>query len=323
MQLTHPGPREEFPESRFSVGGLEKLWPDASVFPYASPALRDPPAAVTRFHVTILAGAGPRKRRERPAAAGLCDYVRGIWELAPNLMMVPALAGGQLGLGGGRARPQCWLAGIYPCWVAGGARVYHYVGPAEVLAAARPLAPARVVLAREDIPDAKEPFTFVIDLAGTLRLAPRRSEHVACAGGMPVLSAGEIAFGRGPDGPEVASATNQSTGYCPEPSSWPAVAAALDRIAVPHPGGFTDEFTFRRCPGCGERNLVRDGDFTCAICDTELPTAWNFGSMGQRGQLAPASERARSALHGRFRYWAWLSPRGASPAGGVRWTMSG
>ena len=35
---------------------------------------------------------------------------------------------------------------------------------------------------------------------------------------------------------------------------------------MPHPGGFTDEFTFRRCPGCGERNLVRDGDFTCAIC---------------------------------------------------------
>ena len=93
---------------------------------------------------------------------------------------------------------------------------------------------------------------------------------------MPVLSAGEIAFERGPGGPEVTSATNQSTGYCPEPSSWPTVAAALDRIGVPHPGRFTNEFTFRRCPGCGERNLVRDGDFTCAICDAELPAAWNF-----------------------------------------------
>ena len=181
--------------------------------------------------------------------------------------------------------------------------MYHYVGPAEVLAAARPLAPARAVLAREDIPGADEPFTFVIDLDGTLRLAPRRSEHVACAGGMPVLSAGEIAFEQGPDGPEVTSVTNQSTGYCPESGSWPAVAAALDRIAVPHPGRFTDEFTFRRCPGCGERNLVRDGDFTCAICDVELPAAWNFGSVGQRGQLASASELAGPALHGRFRCW--------------------
>lgn len=69
-------------------------------------------------------------------------------------------------------------------------------------------------------------------------------------------------------------------------------AAALDQIAVPHPGGFTDEFTFRRCPGCGERNLVRDGEFACAICDAELPAAWNFGSAGQRGQLAAASELA-------------------------------
>ena len=166
------------------------------------------------------------------------------------------------------------------------ARIYHYVGPAEVLSAARPLTPGREVLAREDIAEADEPFTFVVDLEGALRLAPRRSEHVACAGGKPVLSAGEISFERGPDGLEVIAATNQSTGYCPEPSSWPAVAAALDRIAVPHPGGFTDEFTFRRCPGCGERNLVRDGDFICALCNAELPATWNFGSTTQNGQLA-------------------------------------
>jgi hypothetical protein len=110
-----------------------------------------------------------------------------------------------------------------------------------------------------------------------LRLAPRRSEHVACAGGGPVLSAGEISFERGPDGWEVTSATNQSTGYCPEGSSWPVVGRALDRIGVPHPGRFTDEFTFRRCPRCRERNLVRDGDFTCVICDAGLPASWNFG----------------------------------------------
>jgi hypothetical protein len=156
------------------------------------------------------------------------------------------------------------------------ARTYRYVGLAEVLAAAGPLNMGRATLAREDIPGGDEPFTFVIDLEGTLRLAPRRSEHVACAGGRPVLSAGEITFERGAQGPEVTSASNQSTGYCPEPSSWPAVAAALDRIGVSHPGRFTDEFTFRRCPRCGERNLVRDDDFGCAICGADLPLTWNF-----------------------------------------------
>jgi hypothetical protein len=165
--------------------------------------------------------------------------------------------------------------------MASGARIYQYIGPAEVLAAVRPSALGHAVLAMEDITGASEPFTFVIDLDGTLRLAPRRSEHVACAGGRPVLSAGEITFEKGPDGWEVTAATNQSTGYCPEPSSWPAVARALDRIGVTRPGWFTDEFTFRRCPQCGERNLVRDGDFTCAICDAELPTSWNFDSVAR------------------------------------------
>ena len=36
---------------------------------------------------------------------------------------------------------------------------------------------------------------------------------------------------------------------------------------------------FRRCTQCGERNLVREGDFFCAICDAELPVAWNFGEV--------------------------------------------
>jgi hypothetical protein len=87
-----------------------------------------------------------------------------------------------------------------------------------------------------------------------------------------------FSFERGPTGWEVTSVTNQSTGYCPEPDSWSAVARALDRIGVPHPGQFTSEFVFRRCPRCGERNIVREGDFICAICDAELPASWNFGS---------------------------------------------
>jgi hypothetical protein len=76
----------------------------------------------------------------------------------------------------------------------------------------------------------------------------------------------------------VVEVTNQSTGYCPDPDSWPAVGEALDRIGVRHPGDFTDKVVFRRCPACGERNVVRDNDFTCAQCDSALPARWNFGS---------------------------------------------
>ncbi|MDH6465317.1 transcription initiation factor TFIIIB Brf1 subunit/transcription initiation factor TFIIB [Micromonospora sp. A200] len=36
--------------------------------------------------------------------------------------------------------------------------------------------------------------------------------------------------------------------------------------------------TFRRCTACGERNIVRDDDFVCALCDGVLPPNWNFES---------------------------------------------
>src|SRR5947209_2641867 len=72
--------------------------------------------------------------------------------------------------------------------------------------------------------------TFVIEEGGGLRIADRRSEHVACASGGPVLSAGEVFFRVEGDKVEVAEVSNQSTGYCPEPESWPSVAAALDQV---------------------------------------------------------------------------------------------
>lgn len=53
-------------------------------------------------------------------------------------------------------------------------------------------------------------------------------------------------------------------------------AAALDAAGIPHPGGYTTPIIFRRCEGCGERNIVRDGDFTCAVCGDALPARWNF-----------------------------------------------
>lgn len=116
----------------------------------------------------------------------------------------------------------------------------------------------------------------MIDPAGCLRLADRRSEHVACAGGGYVLSAGELFLRRDGEADEVIEASNQSTGYCPEPESWPAVAAALDRLGVVHPGRFTTAVTFRRCERCAQRNLVKDGWFVCGVCGADLPAAWNF-----------------------------------------------
>lgn len=160
-------------------------------------------------------------------------------------------------------------------------RRYGYVGPAELYE--QVYGPDSVELdspaswlARQDPRELAEPVTFVVAVDGVLRLGPRRSEHVALARGQEVLAAGEIRFVADGDGWRVAEVTNQSTGYCPDPNSWPAVAAALEREGVPDPGDFTSKIIFRRCPGCDERNIVRDDDFTCALCGSALPPQWNF-----------------------------------------------
>src|SRR5262249_4488508 len=125
--------------------------------------------------------------------------------------------------------------------------------------------------------------TFVVNEQGTLLVADRSSEHISCSGGRPVLSAGEMSFGVSASGLEVVDVSNQSTGFCPEAESWPAVAAALDRIGVPHPGRFTQEVVFRRCPACGQRNIVKDGWFVCGVCTADLP-ADSQGSCPGPGQ---------------------------------------
>lgn len=121
-----------------------------------------------------------------------------------------------------------------------------------------------------------EPFTFVVSLDGQLRLAPRRSEHVDCAAGQSVLAAGEVVFSRDGAGWSVMEISNQSAGYCPDPDSWPALARTLDRLGLAHSGGFTHKVVFRRCAACGQLNIVRDGDFACAVCDSPLPAQWNI-----------------------------------------------
>lgn len=159
-------------------------------------------------------------------------------------------------------------------------RRYRYVGPAELRGPAVDAVDAPAALAgwltARDRDELREPVTFVVGLDGGLRLAPRRSEHVALAGGAEVLAAGEMTFVAAGPGWRVGAVSNQSTGYCPDPDCWPAVGGALDRLGIPHPGEFTDKVVFRRCPACGERNIVRDDDFTCALCDSDLPAHWNF-----------------------------------------------
>ena len=164
-------------------------------------------------------------------------------------------------------------------------REYYYVGPIAIRDAVKSQPAGVRIISLDELltwlasPESIEPTprkahiaTFTIDLRNDLLLAPRRSEHVACASGGPVLSAGEITF----DGNAVTEITNQSTGFCPEPESWTSVATALDRIGVPHPGRFTTEIVFRLCPACRERNIVKDSWFYCALCDGKLPEYWNF-----------------------------------------------
>jgi hypothetical protein len=118
--------------------------------------------------------------------------------------------------------------------------------------------------------------TFIIDLEEQLWLADRHSEHVVCAAGKPVLAAGELVFGLSGGRVWVVEATNQSTGYCPQPECWGVVASTLDRLGIEHPTAFTAVFIFRRCTTCRTINIVKDGVFECAVCQADLSTAWNF-----------------------------------------------
>ena len=157
---------------------------------------------------------------------------------------------------------------------------FSYVGPEEIRTRSRTAPSGTPIRSRPEIvewlrsQDADENgwATYVVNGQGTLLVAPRRSEHVACAG-EAVLAAGEIRFE--PDG-AVSAVTNNSTGYCPAEACWLAVSRALDAADLPRPQAFTFVAVFRRCPNCGERNLVKEDWFVCAMCDAELPLEWNF-----------------------------------------------
>ena len=120
------------------------------------------------------------------------------------------------------------------------------------------------------------PATFIIDTDGQLWIADRRSEHVACADGQDVLAAGEILFERVGNRVRVSEASNQSTGYCPEPACWTMLAKVLADLSIPHPLSFTPAFEFRRCDQCGATNLIKEEVFECAICSSPLCRDWNY-----------------------------------------------
>jgi hypothetical protein len=166
-------------------------------------------------------------------------------------------------------------------------RLYRYVGPKRIAERVDPAALGVPIRSPQDVlrwakeagqkagADGLVIATFVIDEAGLLRVADRRSEHVACAGGRPVRSAGEITFVLEKGTAGVAAVSNQSTGFCPEPESWPAVAAALRQAGLSAPNGFSPACVFRRCLKCGSISVVKDAVFECAVCGSPLPEGWN------------------------------------------------
>ncbi len=163
-------------------------------------------------------------------------------------------------------------------------RIYHYIGPNEL----RELRSERhsitqpadvldwIARTKQALEQGSVTATFIVDTNGQLWVADRRSEHVACAAGQPVLSAGEMTFEVEGGQVSVMAVSNQSLGYCPEPTSWPAVAAALENGGLPAPAFFTSAFILRRCEKCGTKNVVKDSIFECGVCGSSMPRTWNF-----------------------------------------------
>lgn len=167
-------------------------------------------------------------------------------------------------------------------------QLYHYVGPIEIARAVVDIPEGFAVRQVQDVMrwiketgqhvhrDGCIIATFTINRHGMLHLADRHSEHVACAGGKPVLSAGEITFFINGEKLEVSAVTNQSTGYCPQVSSWPDVANALQLAGIAAPEHFSSSYEFRRCRQCQAINIIKDDVLECAVCEAALPEDWNF-----------------------------------------------
>jgi len=154
---------------------------------------------------------------------------------------------------------------------------YTYVGDSEILKRVKPSYKGFPIKTIEDIlkwiKETKQithhgflTATFIINLNGELLLADRHSEHVQCAFGAPVLSAGEITFFIKKNELEVTEISNQSTGYCPHLDTWIYVQPALEMLKLEHPGKFTNAFTFGLCEKCLKYAIVKEGYEECSTC---------------------------------------------------------
>lgn len=164
--------------------------------------------------------------------------------------------------------------------------LYPYIGPLELLHAWNERSQRHIIRTIADVDqwittqatsrhEQRLTASFIIDPTAQLWIADQRSEHVACARGDHVLAAGEITFIFEAGLLVNCELTNQSTGYCPEPSTWSVVQSVLDQIGLPHAGGWATSYDFRRCPACDMINLIKDQWFVCAVCEHELPLEWN------------------------------------------------
>lgn len=174
---------------------------------------------------------------------------------------------------------------------------YEYIGPKEILNSIKPeLQGTKIESSKEIVNWLKlnnkitkaENFTvctFIIDLKGHLLISDRHSEHVQCAFGENVLSAGEIGFKvESQERVKVESLTNLSTGYCPPPKSWSEVYKTLIQIeGLIIPKKFEPSYIFSYCSQCKQRQIIKDDFYYCPICEKELLSGEEF--QKRRNQL--------------------------------------
>ena len=167
---------------------------------------------------------------------------------------------------------------------------YYFVGSKEIKSRVEKRFEGKRINRKEDIRnwikesgqnlrDDEIVATFVIKESEELVISDRHSEHVLCAGGKDVLSAGEITFRVEKGKISVIEITNQSTGYCPKPNSWGIVEIAIARIGIEHPEYFTKAYDFRYCENCETKNLIKEEIYECAVCGSELELEWNIDKI--------------------------------------------
>lgn len=91
-------------------------------------------------------------------------------------------------------------------------------------------------------------------------------------------AAGEVELGVAQKQLVVRGVTNQSTGYCPEPSCFGEIAAALVRVGVSATGRAVARLHLPAMSQVRSDRHREEDDFECAVCATPLPKEWNFGA---------------------------------------------